>query len=82
MLSCTNCRLEMRVKKNGYEYVEMWNGRDLKLWSSDLWECKGCGAQIAFTSTSQQPILREHEPRFKERSGTAPRIETKLDALV
>lgn len=58
---CVPCQRFFRMKKSGYYFIEgmpvgstrpkegtaepeKW--QPYKCWSGDLWECKGCGAQI------------------------------------
>lgn len=66
---CIKCHLFFRPKKNGFYFTEgkplpsarpglrdaaMW--LKYKLWSGDLWECRGCGAQI-IVSVEMAPIV-------------------------
>lgn len=50
--------------KPGHEEADKW--RPYKLWLGDLWECKGCGAQIV-VGTGQQPVSEHYKPDFASR---------------
>lgn len=75
-LACVPCRKFYRVKKIGVAFEEgMPGGSRLadpggdgwgpyKLWMGDLCECPGCGAQIVFTATGQQPIAEHYQPTY------------------
>jgi hypothetical protein len=67
---CVNCKLFYKIRKSGFYWVEMrpvgnetWT--PYKLWSSDLWECKGCGAQI-LSGHGIQPVSAAHMTEFKD----------------
>jgi len=47
MLICTKCKKEMRVKKNGV-IIKFNEGHHC--YSSDVYECKICGATIAYAN--------------------------------
>lgn len=73
MFVCVQCNRQMRPKKNGFEFLEMarmeYDGNPVpyKLWSGDLWECKGCGTEIVYTDVRQSPIAEHYQPGFTER---------------
>jgi hypothetical protein len=67
---CVNCKRFYKIRKSGFYWVEMRpTGFDLwvpyKIWSSDLWECPGCGAQI-LSGHGIQPVAIEHMTGFKD----------------
>ncbi len=75
---CVPCQRFYRQKKTGFYFTEgaplgsgvepgvttpeLW--RPYKLWSGDLWECKGCGSQI-LSGFGSQPIRVQHEHDFE-----------------
>lgn len=36
-----------------------------KLWAGDLWECRGCGAQIV-SGTGAHPLSEHYKPEFEK----------------
>lgn len=76
---CIPCRRFFSVKKNGYAFIEgAPDGNDAppgtaaperwhpyKLWVGDLYECKGCGAQIV-SGFGSRHIAEHYQPEFKE----------------
>lgn len=76
---CVPCQRFFRAKKNGFYFIEGMpkSGRPLpgtdeperwqpyKLWSGDLYECEGCGAQIV-AGFGSGPIRVKHEADFTE----------------
>lgn len=75
---CVKCQRFFRVKKNdfpliegmpiggnrvppGTEAPEQW--KPYKLWFADLWECQGCGTQIA-VGFGLQPIAEHYQSNF------------------
>lgn len=76
---CVPCQRFFRPKKNGTffqenkptsnnappgnEYPDAWE--PYKIWLGDLWECKGCGANI-IVGVGQEPFLEHFEPGFEE----------------
>jgi hypothetical protein len=77
--ACVKCLRFFRPKKTGLKFIEgmpkhndalpgtiepdQWE--PYKLWSGDLWECKGCGAQI-ISGVGRDPIAEHYEANFKE----------------
>jgi hypothetical protein len=69
------------MKKSGFYFIEgmpeygvtnpepgvsqnkLW--RDYKLWSGDLWECRGCGNQI-ISGIGFLPVSEHYKPEFKD----------------
>lgn len=45
----------------GTEAPENW--KPYKLWSGDLWECKGCGHQL-ISGTGVHPVAEHYQPDF------------------
>lgn len=76
---CVPCRRFFQPKRNGFYFLEgaplesksppgneapdQW--RPYKLWAGDLYECKGCGAQIV-SGFGNRPIAIQHEEDFTE----------------
>jgi hypothetical protein len=76
---CVPCQRFYRPKKNGFKFIEgmptenhaepgtaepqKW--KPYKLWCGDLWECKGCGAEIV-VGTGAHPIAEHYENRFAD----------------
>lgn len=74
---CVKCQRFYRVKKNGYRFVEGMPKEDgalpgtqeperwqpYKLWSSDLWECQGCGHQL-LSGFGREPIAEHYQKEF------------------
>lgn len=79
---CVPCQRFFRIKKAGYYFIEgmpkpgvqaalpgtaepeQWT--PYKLWSGDLWECKGCGAQIV-SGVGLSPLSEHYKPDFEGR---------------
>lgn len=66
---CVKCGLFFRVKKNGAPFIESMPSFGeawvpYKLWMGDLWECRGCGAQI-IVGMGINPIAEHYQPDFK-----------------
>jgi hypothetical protein len=47
----------------GTEAPDQW--RPYKVWSGDLWECQGCGAQI-ISGTGHDRIAEHYQPEFAD----------------
>jgi hypothetical protein len=76
---CVPCQRFFRPKRTGFTFTEgMPIGNDVppgksfadqwvpyKIWRGDLWECRGCGAQI-ISGTAAQPIAVQHEEHFAQ----------------
>jgi len=67
---CVDCRLFYRPKRNGTYFTEgMEDGKggwkSYKIWSGDLWECKGCGHEI-IVGVAAAPIRVQHEDDFAQ----------------
>lgn len=75
---CVPCQRFFRIKKSGFYFTEGFpvgqeralpgkqepeKWRPYKIWSSDRWECEGCGATI-LSGFGEQPIAIHHEPDF------------------
>lgn len=75
---CVPCQRFFRCKKNDFRFVEaMPVGHDLprpgteqpdqwkpyKIWSSDRWECEGCGAAI-LVGFGNAPLAEHYDPEF------------------
>jgi len=63
------CKLFYRMKKSGVYFTEgMPRGEEwvpYKIWSGDLWKCKGCGHEI-MAGFGLRPVSEQHMERFKE----------------
>jgi hypothetical protein len=65
---CVKCRLFYKIKRGG---VAIEEGRPLggdawgpyKLWMADLYECKGCGAQLV-TGFGRERIVEHYQPEY------------------
>ena len=64
-LVCTKCETELYPKKNEVYVVETASFGPYKLWSADLWECKGCGFQIV-SGFGNNPIAEHYQRGFAE----------------
>jgi hypothetical protein len=72
---CFDCKLFYRMKKSGVYFTEgMPRGTEdsqttrwvpYKIWSGDLWKCKGCGHEL-ISGVGFSPISVQHEKDFKE----------------
>lgn len=76
---CTQCQQFFRPKQNGTFFIEGMPVRNdaprgtsepeawkpYKLWSGDLWECKGCGHEI-IVGVGQQPIAEHYQAKFSD----------------
>ena len=76
--ACPKCKLFYRPKKNGYVFQEMMpihndakpglleeeNWRSYKIWSGDLWECRGCNNEI-IVGTGFNPMSEHYHPDYK-----------------
>ena len=86
---CVPCQRFFHPLKNGIFFVEGMPTRDgalpgtadpkawetYKLWSGDLWECRGCGAQIV-VGAGQEPIAEHHQEKFAaDLRAYAPKIQ-------
>lgn len=49
--------------RRGTEKPEEWE--PYKIWSGDLWECRGCGAQIV-SGFGASPLFEHYQDNFKE----------------
>lgn len=77
---CVRCRKFFRMKKSGFYFTEgmpkdsacaEW--KPYKVWAGDLWECRGCGAEIV-SGFGQQPCAEHYQEDFaavRERLGAA-----------
>jgi hypothetical protein len=54
-------RLGSRFLKPGTADAENWE--PYKLWAGDLWECKGCGAQI-ISGVGRAPVAEHYQDGF------------------
>src|ERR1051325_8431565 len=95
MLVCPPCGRFYKTKRNGVSveegmplgrrapdgtYPEGWQG--YKLWSADLFECEGCGAQVV-AGFAERPIAESYEPGYAESVAMAPRrIEPRIDDMM
>ncbi len=75
---CVPCQRFYRMVKSGRAFVEgMPVGNQIepgtvdpehwkpyKLWSGDLWECRGCGHQI-ISGVGMRPIAEHYQPDFQ-----------------
>ena len=86
--ACPKCQLFYTPKRNGYWWVEgmplghmtppgvvadsLW--KDYKIWCSDLWECRGCGAQV-ITGHDRLPLAEQHQLDFEhKKSLVSPQV--------
>src|SRR5262245_22910085 len=78
---CFQCQRFFRMRKSGFYFIEgmpvgghaqpkagtvepeKW--KPYKVWSGDLWECKGCGAQI-LSGFGLMPLAIQHEANFHD----------------
>jgi hypothetical protein len=68
---CVPCKLFFRAEKNGYYFEEGMpttsdrNGpwQSYKLWSGDLWRCRGCGAEI-IVGTGANPMAEHYQSDY------------------
>jgi hypothetical protein len=76
---CVKCQRFYRMKKSGFSFMEgmpldnstpagtenpdAWT--PYKLWSGDLWECRGCGHQL-ISGVGSSPISEHYKPDFQE----------------
>ena len=76
---CVPCQRFFRMKKAGFYFTEGYpvgpgraepgtsepdKWKPYKIWSGDLWECQGCGAQIV-SGFGLEPLSIHHEERFE-----------------
>lgn len=77
---CVPCQRFFKCKKNNFTFTEgmpvdelarpgnddcaMW--QPYKVWTSDRYECEGCGAVI-LTGFSQQPLAEHYQPDFADK---------------
>lgn len=75
---CVPCQRFFRMKRSGYYFTEGMpvhneaaagtaepeGWRPYKLWSGDLYECQGCGAQI-ISGFGHGPIAIQHHDNFE-----------------
>ena len=72
---CVKCERGLKCKRNGVYFVATdHDGYDYELWSSDLWECRGCGVQILRRGTGQEPIASSFEDDFQQKVEAAEKI--------
>lgn len=78
---CVPCQRFFRCKKTGFNFIEgmprenhaqpgtlepeKW--QPYKLWTSDRWECEGCGAVI-LSGFGREPIAEHYQPDFEARA--------------
>lgn len=77
---CVTCGLFFRPKRNGQVFEEgkpdgaepvRYTAEDgtkwspYKLWSADLWECRGCGFQI-IVGAGREPIAEHFHEDYEE----------------
>ena len=67
-LVCVRCARFLTIKKNDVSVEEgMPDSRGgwapYKLWCADLYECKGCGFQLA-TGFGQGPVSEHYKPEY------------------
>lgn len=73
---CVPCERFMRPKKNGFIFMEGWQGTEpgkrdpeswkpYKLWAGDLWECPDCHAQT-IVGVGARAITEHFNPEFNE----------------
>jgi hypothetical protein len=77
---CIPCQRFFRKKKSGFYFTEGMpangqtrpqsglaepqNWKPYKIWSGDIWECKGCGAKI-ISSVGSQPVNEHYVENFE-----------------
>jgi hypothetical protein len=70
---CPTCKRFFEPKENGIFFEEGttvtsregWKqSAPYKLWAGDLWECKGCAAQVVLTRPDQLPIAEHYQPDY------------------
>lgn len=48
MTYCPKCQMEFEPKEDGIGVIDYGsNGAETLWWTADLWECPGCGMEIA-----------------------------------
>ena len=70
---CVKCRQFFSVKRNGFHFTEgmpigeRWEPYwvPYKVWAGDLYECRGCGAEIV-SGFGAKPISVRHEADFQK----------------
>jgi predicted RNA-binding Zn-ribbon protein involved in translation (DUF1610 family) len=65
---CVPCGLFLKIKKNGVPFEELMpNGGEqwvpYKLWMADLYECRGCGAQV-IAGQGAGPLAEHYQPTY------------------
>ena len=56
---CAKCRVTMRCKQNDFIVEEMADTTaPYRVWSTDLWECRGCGAEVV-TGFAPKPMAEQ-----------------------
>lgn len=68
--ACVKCRLFFRPKKNSVcieegAQIEPGSWAPYKLWDADLWECKGCGAEIV-VGYGRAPLAEHHQSTYAD----------------
>jgi hypothetical protein len=75
---CVKCQRFYQIKKTGFYFIEGMpivqraqpgtsqpqNWQPYKLWSGDLFECQGCGAQIV-VGVGLRPIAEHYQEDFE-----------------
>jgi hypothetical protein len=68
--ACPKCKRFYRVKQVGVWWEEGRPAGDTwqpyKLWSGDLLECEGCGAQVIIGPPSRQPFAEHYQPDYEK----------------
>jgi len=75
--ACPKCRLFYTIKRTGYNWEEgmpksgdgktvpyVWGS--YKLWAGDLFECRGCGAQV-IVGVPHRPIAEHYQAEYLDR---------------
>jgi hypothetical protein len=75
--ACIKCQRFLKPKKNGAGVLECIPGpgsppagtagegawRPYKFWMADIWECRGCGLEVA-AGSGAMPLSEHHQERF------------------
>lgn len=61
---CVNCQVTMICVKQGQVIELMTDQSEYQLWSSDLWQCKGCQTRI-ISGFGSQPLAEAYQPTYK-----------------
>lgn len=68
---CAKCRIELRCVKNDFIVEEMADTTaPYRVWSTDLWACAGCGAEVV-TGFAPQPMAEQWQANYGFKAANA-----------